>query len=118
MLDKQKLIDNLKDYKKRFEDMYDGNRYDSQKVMTRESMQYFMDILISRVENMKENDDMITNEKIIDALEVIKGVCKNYKGDCDKCSLGTNTGHCNLDSPWQPKDWTLNKKVSTWKAFE
>lgn len=31
MFDKQKLIDNLKDYKKRFEDMYDGNRYDSQK---------------------------------------------------------------------------------------
>ena len=70
---------------------------------------------------MGVNTMEITNEKIIEALEVIIGTCKkHYQGGlncCSTCPLRNNYGDCGIvESEEIPRTWNINK-IDEWKAF-
>jgi len=57
--------------------------------------------------------------EIIDALEVIRDVCKEHQ--CDTCPLryanGMSEGGCELENV-APEEWELNIVDDTWRAFK
>lgn len=61
---------------------------------------------------------MKTREEIINALEVIRDVCKEHH--CSTCPLrhvnGMSRGICELEN--SPEEWELNTEEDAWRAFK
>ena len=53
-----------------------------------------------------------THEEIINALTVIKEVCKEYSLDCDRCPFFVG---CCRTVGLQPNKWMINEEP--WRAF-
>lgn len=56
---------------------------------------------------------------IIEALKVIKDICKDAKG-CDYCPFRTSESNyysCYFEENPNPYNWEINENIS-WKAFE
>lgn len=58
-------------------------------------------------EKKGENEKMLGEEKIIEAVKTIKEVCIEHK-HCEDCPYYTSFHGCNITRP-NPKDWEIVK---------
>lgn len=59
-----------------------------------------------------------TNEDIVNALKVIREVCKRPEGKCGKCELyNTEYGNCGLNCQ-PPNEWCIASPDEPWRAIQ
>lgn len=60
---------------------------------------------------------MITQQKLVDALIVIKEVCKDPENDCPTCPLGREDGTCMICKD-VPDSWKIGNLPELWRALK
>ena len=57
----------------------------------------------------------INRAEIINALIIIRDICKGY-GSCADCPFWDGNGSCNIGT--YPENWDINIDFELWRAFK